>query len=214
MNQWESRWEEGRIGFHLSEVNSYLIRHCDQFLNKGTENVFVPLCGKTLDIFWLSERSKKVVGVEFVRMAVESFFEENNKKYKIFRVKKFNLYKNVKIEIFLGDFFDLTIHNTGKFLAIYDRAAIVSMDFFSRQRYADHLMSFLFDGGKILLITLDYDQNQMTGPPYSVPVEEIEKLFSKYGTVELLETCDIIDDRLRNKGLKSILERVYLITKE
>jgi len=214
MNQWESRWQEGRIGFHLTEVNSYLVRHYDLFLNKGVENVFVPLCGKTLDIFWLSERNNKVVGVEFVRKAVDSFFDENNIKYKIFRVKKFDLYKNSKIEIFLGDFFDLTFHNTGKFFAIYDRAAIVSMDLISRQKYADHLISFLLDGGKILLITLDYDQNKMTGPPYSVPADEIEKLFSKYCTVELLETYDIIDDRLRNKGLESILERVYLITKE
>jgi len=214
MNQWESRWQEGRIGFHLTEVNSYLMRYYDHFLNKDVENVFVPLCGKTLDIFWLSERNKKVVGVEFVRKAVESFFDENKIKYRIFRFKKFDLYKNAKIEIFMGDFFDLTFHNTRKFFAIYDRAAIVSMDLISRQKYADHLISFLLDGGKILLITLDYDQNQMTGPPYSVPTDEIEKLFSRHCTVKLLETYDIIDDRLRNKGLESILERVYLITKE
>jgi len=214
MNQWESRWEEGRIGFHLSEVNSYLTRFCDQFLNQNFESVFVPLCGKTLDLFWLSEKTKKVVGVELVRKAVESFFDENNINFTIQQVRKFKLFKNVKIEIFQGDFFDLTIQDIGQFFAIYDRASIVSMDFSSRQRYVDHLMSFLFVGGKILLITLDYEQYQMAGPPYSVPFDEIKKLFSKYGSVELLETCDVIDDRLRNKGLEAVLERVYIITKE
>jgi len=214
MNQWESRWKEGRIGFHLTEVNSYLIRHCNQILNKTSEKILVPLCGKTLDICWLSKRTKKVVGVELVRKAVENFFEENNINYRVHQVQKFNLFKNDNVEIYQGDFFDLTVPNIGQFFAIYDRASIVSMDFLSRERYVEHLMSFLFEGGKILLITLDYDQNQMIGPPYSVSAQEIEKLFSKYGTVELLETCDVIDDRLRSKGLESILERVYIINKK
>ncbi len=68
MNPWESRWQEGRIGFHLPEVNPYLIRHYGEFLKKSPENVFVPLCGKTLDLTWLANRAKKVVGVELVKL--------------------------------------------------------------------------------------------------------------------------------------------------
>ena len=83
-----------------------------------------------------------------------------------------------------------------------------------RIKYVDHLMNLLTADGIILVITLEYDQNQMKGPPYSVPVSEVKKLFSKHGNIKLLETCDIIDDRLRKKGLDRILERVFKITKK
>ena len=213
MNPWESRWQEGRIGFHLPEVNPYLIRHYGEFLKKSPGNVFVPLCGKTLDLPWLANRAKKVVGVELVSKAVEEFFTEN----KIFRsiqsAGKLQLFKSDTIDIFKGDFFDLTQEHTGFFEAIYDRGSIVALDSPERQKYAEHLLSFLVPGGRLLLITLEYEQDQMSGPPFSVPDKEIEMLFSQYGRLELFETIDILDIRLRNKGLDGILERVYQLEK-
>ena len=78
MNLWESRWQENRIGFHLKEVNPYLLRFSDQLLNQNPDRVFVPLCGKTLDLCWLTTKTKKVIGVELVSKAVYDFFAENN----------------------------------------------------------------------------------------------------------------------------------------
>ena len=77
----------------------------------------------------------------------------------------------------------------------------------------DHLISFLDTLGRNLLITLEYNQNQMEGPPYSVPAEEIESLFAPLDSLKLLETYDILDDRFRNKGLTRLLEHVFLIVK-
>jgi thiopurine S-methyltransferase len=74
-------------------------------------------------------------------------------------------------------------------------------------------LSFLVPGGRLLLITLEYEQDQMSGPPFSVSDKEIEMLFSQYGRLELFETSDILDIRLRNKGLDGILERVYQLVK-
>ena len=117
------------------------------------------------------------------------------------------------LHIFQGDFFDLTHEQTGLFKAIYDRGAIVALAKSERQKYAEHLLSFLAPGGRLLLISLEYQQDQMTGPPFSVADAEIAMLFSRYGSLELLETCDILDERLRNKGLDGILERVYQLVK-
>ena len=78
----------------------------------------------------------------------------------------------------------------------------------------DHLISFLCPAGRILLINLEYHQNQMEGPPYSVPQEEIESLFSPWASLKLLETCDVLDDRFRKKGLTQLLEHVFLIEKK
>ena len=214
MNQWESRWQEGRIGFHLPEVNSYLLRYFDKLLTQDTESVFVPLCGKTLDLPWLARRTKKVVGIELVHKAVQEFFKENKLTHSIQKSGKLNLFSNDNIDLFQGDFFDLNKAQTSPFEAIYDRASIVAFDRSERQRYVNHLMSFLKPGGRILLITLEYDQNKMTGPPFSVPTDEIECLYAPYGILELLETSDIFDERFRKNGLDGMLERVFQFIKQ
>ena len=213
MNIWESRWQEGRIGFHLQQVNTYLRRFSAHLLKSEPENIFVPLCGKTLDLPWLADRTKKVVGVEMVSQAVEEFYAENELSYSIQPVGKLQLFKNDSIDIFQGDFFDLTQEETGLFEAIYDRGSIVALARPERQKYVEHLLSFLATDGRLLLITLEYDQEQMSGPPFSVSDVEIEMFFSQYGRLELLKTCDILDERLRNKGLDGILERVYQLIK-
>ena len=214
MNLWESRWQEDRIGFHLKEVNSYLMRFSDQLFHQNPDRVFVPLCGKTLDLSWLTKKTKKVIGVELVSKAVQDFFAENNIDYLIQQDETVQKYSSKSIDIYLSDFFDLNHEQTSSFKAIYDRASIVAIEKPERREYVDHLISFLDKAGRILLITLEYNQNQMKGPPYSVPGEEIESLFSPLGSLKLLETCDVLDDRFRKKGLTHLLEHVFLIEKK
>jgi len=214
MNLWESRWQEDRIGFHLKEVNPYLMRFSDQLLHQNPGRVFVPLCGKTLDLCWLTTKTKKVIGVELVSKAVQNFFAENNIDYLLQQDETLQKFSSKSIDIYLGDFFDLNPEQTSSFKAIYERASIVAIEKPERREYVDHLISFLDPAGRILLITLEYNQNQMEGPPYSVPAEEIESLFAPLGSLKLLETCDILDDRFRNKGLTRLLEHVFLIVKK
>ena len=213
MNLWESRWQEDRIGFHLKEVNPYLIRFSDQLLHQNPDRVFVPLCGKSLDLCWLTKKTKKVVGIELVKKAVQDFFSENNITSLIQQEKNLQKFCSKSIDIYLGDFFKLDPEKISPFKAIYDRASIVAIEKLDRRKYVYHLNSFLEPSGRILLITLEYNQNQMKGPPYSVPAKEIESLFAPLGSIKLLETCDILDDRFRNKGLNQLLEHVFLIKK-
>ena len=213
MKIWESRWQEDRIGFHLKEVNPYLIKFSDQLLFQNPDRVFVPLCGKSLDLCWLTKKTSKVIGIELVKKAVLDFFTENNIAYLVRQEETFQKFTSKFIDIYLGDFFELKPEDTPPFKAIYDRASIVALEELERRKYADHLISFIDPAGRILLITLEYNQNQMEGPPYSVPQEEIESLFSPLCSLKLLETCDVLDDRFRNKGLTSLLENVFLIVK-
>lgn len=213
MKTWELRWKEGRIGFHLPNVNPYLRSYSEKFLDKSPRNIFVPLCGKTLDMIWFAKRIKRVVGIELVSHAIEEFYKENNLSYSIFVSGKLKLFKNNSIDIFHGDFFKLTKEETGLFQAIYDRASLVALGPRERQKYVEHLMPFLASHGNLLLITLEYNQNQMNGPPFSVPKKEIDTLFGRYGKLELLEARDILDERLRNKGLEKITEHVHLLVK-
>ena len=126
----------------------------------------------------------------------------------------FQKFTSKSIDIYLSDFFELKPENTPPFKAIYDRASIIALEELDRKKYVDHLIPFLDPAGRILLITLEYNQNQMEGPPYSIPVEEIESIFSPFGSLKLLETCDVLDDRFRKKGLTHLLEHVFLIEKK
>lgn len=53
-NFWHQRWGKIDIAFHESEANPLLVKYFKELhLEKGSR-VFVPLCGKTLDIAWCS----------------------------------------------------------------------------------------------------------------------------------------------------------------
>ena len=143
MNHWESRWQENRIGFHLKEVNPYLMRFSNQLLRQNTDRVFVPLCGKTLDLCWLTTKTKKVIGVELVSKAVQDFFDENNIDYLLKLDETLLKFSSKFIDIYLGDFFKLDPEIISPFKAIYDRASIVAIDKLDRSKYVSHLKSFL-----------------------------------------------------------------------
>ena len=161
MKIWESRWQEDRIGFHLKEVNPYLIKFSDQLFFQNPDRVFVPLCGKTLDLCWLTKKTKKVIGIELGKKAVQDFFAESYIAYLVQQEDTFQKFTSKSIDIYLGDIFKLRPENTPPFKAIYDRASIIALEKLERRKYVDHLISFLDPAGRILLITLEYIQNQM-----------------------------------------------------
>lgn len=61
---WQARWQRNEIGFHLSEVNPYLLRHWPTLGLSADSRVLVPLCGKSLDLSWLAGQGHAVLGVE------------------------------------------------------------------------------------------------------------------------------------------------------
>jgi thiopurine S-methyltransferase len=50
-----------------------------------------------------------------------------------------------------------------------------------REQYATHLKRILPKDCHGLLITLDYDQAQMDGPPFAVLDDEVQRLFGGHG---------------------------------
>ena len=51
---WLERWELEQTGFHQNETNPYLQQYWQQMDNAS--QVFVPLCGKSLDMLWLAKQ--------------------------------------------------------------------------------------------------------------------------------------------------------------
>lgn len=173
---WHARWETNQIGFHEGETNALLAAHFGTLGLAAGSRVFLPLCGKTRDIAWLLSRGYRVAGAELSATAVAQLFEELSLTPAIADLGRMRRYSAADIDIFVGDMFDLTAETLGPVDAVYDRAALVALPVALRERYADHLIE-ITGAAPQFLITFAYDQSQMEGPPFSVPGEEVHRLY-------------------------------------
>jgi thiopurine S-methyltransferase len=182
---WRSRWKENRIGFHEGKPNALLMKHLNVL--EPAMHLLVPLCGKAEDLAFLAAQGHDVVGVELVESAVQQFFEEHGVKPEVMRDGKFTRYSAPRLTIFAGDFFATTRELLGNVDALYDRAAIIALPEPMRAGYVKHVRSLLPKGSPGIVITVEYPQDALEGPPFSVPEAELRTHYSG-AKVELVDT--------------------------
>lgn len=211
---WHQRWQENQIGFHQPAANPHLQVCWSRLVIPAGSKVFVPLCGKSLDMLWLRDQGYSVVGVELSPLAVESFFQENNLTAEQTRLEDFTLYRSQGIEIYCGDYMQLTPRLLGEIRVVYDRAALIALPPRMRQDYVKQHVTLTDASTPVLLITLEYPQAQMDGPPFSVSEDEIANLYSGRYEIEKLIDENILakESRFAERGLTSLHEKVYLLT--
>lgn len=211
---WHKKWASNQIGFHLSEVNPYLQRHWPELSMPATARVLVPLCGKSLDLAWLAGRGHQVLGVELSEKAIEDFFNEHQIQPQISEKGAFKVYRSDAIELWCGDFFALTASDVADCVAFYDRAALIALPAPMRERYAAHLQQILPQGVQGVLITLDYDQAQIPGPPFAVGDDEVKRLLGDLWQVQALEERDVLGEswKFLQAGVTRLEERVYRVS--
>ncbi len=213
---WHQRWQSDEIGFNQPQPNILMQRYFPELeLNTGAR-VFVPLCGKSVDMIWLAGQGYKVIGVELSQPACQDFFYENKIHHKVIERDGFVKYESNEITLFAGDFFKFDTTLLGECNAVYDRAALIALPDQLRQRYAAHLSKLLAPSTKILLITSSYDQNEMQGPPFSVNQDEVKSLFKNACKIKQVYGKEVkeIPQHLKDKGLTRAIEQVYTLMKE
>jgi thiopurine S-methyltransferase len=208
---WHARWQANQTGFHQNEINPYLVRYWPSLQLAPQSRVFVPLCGKTLDMIWLLDQGYAIVGNEISQLAVEAFFSENRLTPEIRQETGFTRWSCDRIEILCGDFFRLALADIGRIDALYDRAALIALTPAQRARYAARVTLMLQPQTPGLLITLDYEQQKIQGPPFAVATAEVNDLYEEGFSVEQLAHTDVIEaqPRFREKGLNALHESVY-----
>jgi thiopurine S-methyltransferase len=194
---WHERWQTNQIGFHLPEANPLLVKHFSALqLNTGTR-VFLPLCGKTLDIGWLLAQGFSVVGAELSQIAIEDLFEQLNLTPNITQKNDITHFSATNIDIFVGDIFKLSPETLGKIDAIYDRAALVALPDEMRKAYTAHLMALTHTAPQ-LLICFEYDQRTHVGPPFSISADEVKQHYQTNYDLTLLAS-ETMADGLKGK---------------
>jgi len=213
---WHERWDKGEIGFHQPDVN----RHMQGFVGRlgipPGAHLLVPLCGKSLDMLWLAEHGYRVSGIEISEQAARDFFIENGLSHECIRQSNVLVYKGEKIDILCADFFTVEKSSLKNVDAVYDRASLIALPPGMRRDYAKHLTRLMDCGTRSLLLTLDYLQEEMRGPPFSVTADEVCRLFGSHYQVEHLhsEDCLAREPRFRKKGLTRLEEQVFLMKKK
>ena len=211
---WLERWEQEEIGFHQSDINPYLCRYWQELRLAQGSKVFVPLCGKSRDMLWLCNQGYSVLGVEFSVIAIEAFFEESGHTLYYLGGDKFNRYETNGICILGGNFFDLGQKDLANVSAVYDRAALIALPPDMRENYVRHLIGILPPATQVLLITLDYSQPEMSGPPFAVSGGEVEELYSEHAKICPVAQLDVLEQypRFQERGVSQLRENIFLLT--
>lgn len=212
---WHDRWANNQIGFHQAASSPYLTRYWPDLQLPPGARVLVPLCGKSLDMTWLVEQGYSVVGVELSARAVQDYFSERQIEPEVVRRGVFEVYSGAGCELWCGDIFDLGSELLGPLHALYDRAAMIALPAPMRRRYVELLDQLLPTSCVGLLVTLDYEQAQLPGPPFAVSPEEVAQLSQWRWQTTLVEEVDELQNsvKARKAGATRLQEHVYRLAR-
>ena len=223
---WHKRWQEGRIGFNQSAVNPLLTEYFNRLNLTAGSRVFVPLCGKSIDMVWLATQGYDVVGVELVETAVQEFFAEQNIEPTVYQQADNPMIKYYQgqlsgqiITLWVADIFALTAKDIGIINAIYDKAALIALPADMRMRYSEQVRKLSNDTSKAdgannkitpqLLLTLNYDQCKKNGPPFSINNEQLERYYGDH-----YQTCELasVPSSIGSAPDITVTEQVWLLS--
>jgi len=188
---WHQRWQNNEIGFHESRPNAFLLTHFHELSVAKGRRIFLPLCGKTLDFGWLLSKGYRVAGAEISQIAIEQLFMQLGLQPEISEVGDVHQWSAKNIDIFVGDLFALTRKSLGPVDAVYDRAALVALSEPMRGRYTAHLREITAAPPQ-LLISYEYDQRAISGPPFSVSKDEVFRHYSDTYELTLLASREVV----------------------
>ncbi len=204
---WHDKWQSNNIGFHLSSPNPLLIKHIHSLNLQPQARIFIPLCGKSLDIHWLLQQEFHVTGIDLSPIAIKELISELKLEFTVSQVGDLTHYHHQNIDLYVGDFFELSLDHISMIDATYDRAALVALPEQMREAYTQHLVQ-LTQNAPQLLSSFEYDQDLLAGPPFSVPEQEIRKYYaSRYEIKQLASEYEKL------KGKVDAKENVWLLEK-
>lgn len=210
---WHERWQHDELGWHREDTHPLLERYWPELNVDASTAVLVPLCGKSRDLLWLAGLGHPVVGVELSAIGTEAFFAENGLTAAVVEDPPFRRYRSGRIEILCGDFFELVPRQVAGIGAVYDRGALVALPSELRERYLAHCRAVLPKSWRSLLITFDYPQQDMDGPPFSIGMNQVERYFGSTHRVQRLAVIDALAEnpRFRERGLTQMNEMVFAL---
>ena len=210
---WHQRWNSHNVGFNQDKPNPYLVEYLQKLQLQPGDSIFVPLCGKSIDMLYLLQQGYKVIGVELSDIACAEFFNDNNIAVAKEKQHHFTIYHHDDITLYCGDFFQLPDDIFSDIKAVYDRAALVALPEDMRKAYVEFFCQHLQTNTTMLLCTMSYEQTQMPGPPFAINEAMISAYYQQRADIEVLshEPIEHIAKHLQAKGLQQAFNEVFLL---
>jgi thiopurine S-methyltransferase len=204
---WHSRWEQGRCGWHEAGGNTALRKFWPQLVPGS--RVLVPLCGKSTDLLWLAEQGYDVTGVELSEIAARAFFDEAGLLFETEKTDGFNWFRcrDAGIAIATGNYFEFS---SAPFDAFYDRASLTALPAKKRCEYVRHTRVLLKSSAARLLLTLEFDETNTEGPPFSILPDEVLGYWPDLQRVEAREDIANSSSKIREAGVNELIEVVWV----
>jgi thiopurine S-methyltransferase len=208
---WHERWRTGQIGFHQAVTHHFLETWWPTVGLAAGSRVYVPLCGKSLDMAWLAARGHRVVGSELSPIAVADFFASLSLVPTTSQCGAFRVHRAGPFEILEGNALDLEPGLLGPVDAVYDRAALVALPPVMREHYARSFTRLLPAGTSALLIAFEYPQALKEGPPFAVMPDEVDLLYGGEFSVREVERMDVTagSPKFVEAGVPAVFEVAY-----
>lgn len=208
---WHQCWDKDHIGFHQDNLHPLLREFFPSWRGSHGGRIFVPLCGKSLDMHYLAGHNR-VFGCELSEKACEDFFTEAELDCHLVKDHRYTRFIGSDIELCAGDFFALVPQDVADCPLIYDRAALIALPKQMRQGYIEHLRALYPQGGKLFLLTLEYPKGELEGPPFAVDEDEVLQLFQGC-CVERVKTLDLPGGKFARRTFKVswMREALYFI---
>jgi len=209
---WHNCWQQQRIGFHQDEIHPLLPVVFSQLNWEPSKTIFAPLCGKSLDLWWLAEQGK-VIGAELSELACQQFYQEQEQSFSVSAQDDFQKFNHPAVDIWQGDYFALTSEQLGEIGLIYDRAALIALPLQMRIDYVKQLKNLCPAPVSLLLLSLEYPQEEMSGPPFSVTEPEVRQLFDFASSIELVAMRNLTGRPFaqRQFNVSSLVEKAFWI---
>jgi thiopurine S-methyltransferase len=191
---WQQCWRDRDTDFHQTSVNHHLIRFWPGLDLPRGARIFVPLCGKSLDLLWLASQGHPVVGVELSPLAIRAFFKESRIQPSRRKDGRFTRWQGGDIEILCGDFFDLSADDLGPIAAVFDRAALTALPEDLRVAYLRQLRRIVPAACQIMLLTTEEPEDgENREQPFAI-AEEISSLYGLSFDIELSDVASFFEN--------------------
>lgn len=213
---WLRRWETGDIAFHRDEVNPLLRELITQSELAAGSRIFLPLCGKSQDLWWLAEQGFEVIGVELSAIACQTFFKEHQVEAKISHQGAFEVYEGPSIKLFCGDFFKLTSEMLPAIDLVFDSKAMIALPKTMRADYVARMKEILTESPAVHLLIIVFEMSfQTDNPPFPVTQDEVVSGYGPGFTVEQLARIpqQTIPSHLAKRGYQAMIETAYYLSR-
>eukprot|EP00105_Crassostrea_gigas_P027472 XP_011448827.1 PREDICTED: probable thiopurine S-methyltransferase [Crassostrea gigas] len=212
LETWKEYWKTPDVWFNKPDLNELFINYHQRMLTRSGMRIFVPLCGKAVEMKWLLDHGHKVVGVEGAPVPCKTFFEENCISYDVKDMAGIPGEKYESLDhnmvIYSCDFFRFTADICGEFDGIWDSGGLNSMAVEDREAYIHVIRRLMGKGCVNLTIFINLD-NSMTYEK-SMTKEELEKAFGEGFIVEDVKEIEA-PERFKSIGCDTL--QLFAITK-